>query len=209
MKKTILLFLILSILCIIFSFFHNYFLEIENLEIASISKKLTKEQLAIFNSKDKIFAFENFYLITLKELVSVLTLSTLLLIGFFTFTKKISFLVIINSVIKAKYIFLVSILFEIIYLKFILVDYTLLEINYYSPLSLINFFNYTSLETWFIYPLQTINLFELFFVLFVAYFIKKCSTMSIKETIKIVGLTYVIILLLWLAIVMFLILNNS
>ncbi|WP_445721584.1 hypothetical protein [Flavobacterium sp.] len=209
MKKILLLFFILSFLCIALSFFHNHFLNVESLEMASISKKLTKEQLSTFKSNDKIFVYKNFYLIILKESLNIIIISTLLLIGFLMFTKKINFLLVLEAVIKAKYIFLISIFFEIIYLKFILVDYTLLEINYYAPLSLINFFDYNYIDSWFVYPLQTINLFEVFFVLLVAYFVKKQTAMSMKETTKIVGLTYFIILLLWLAIVMFLILNYS
>lgn len=87
-------------------------------------------------------------------MINILLITFVIQLGFLLLNKKEPFYLIIESVIKAKYVFLISIVFEIISLKLSKNSSELLDINYYSPLSLINFFDYKTLELWFVYPLQ-------------------------------------------------------
>lgn len=208
-RKMLLTFFIYIVLSIFLSYIHYVVLDIETLDINEFNKNLQSSQSNTLDLSKTNFSFSNIYIIAIREIVSTFIIAFLILLGFVLFNKKINFSAVLKAVISAKYIFLLSIIFEIIYLKYILVDYTLLDINYYSPLSLINFFDYTSIDIWFVYPLQTINLFEVFFVLLIAYFVSKNALINFKETLKVVSITYLITMFLWISIVMFLILNNS
>ena len=201
-RNVFLTFLAYILFSILFSHFHYLFLNIETLEKNEYLKDFPKLSRTSFS-------FSNIYIIAIKELISTLLVSLLIFISLTLYNNKIHFLTLLDSIIKAKYIFLISILLEIIYLKYVLIDFTLLDLIHFSPLSLINLFDYSSVELWLIYPLQTINLFEICFVFLITYFINKKTNISKKMSFKIVATSYGSALLLWIYTVILFTLNNS
>ncbi len=209
LKKVLITFFIYIVFSILISYMHYEILNLEILDKGILLKtqKVIENDSSLFNTN--IFSLYNICIIIVKELINILLITFVIQLGFLLLNKKEPFYLIIESVIKAKYVFLISIVFEIISLKLSKNSSELLDINYYSPLSLINFFDYKTLELWFVYPLQNINVFEIIFIFLIAYFIKLKSKMSFYEILKTVGITYFIMMILWFSIVMFIILNNS
>ena len=130
-------------------------------------------------------------------------------IGLFISNRELNFKTIWHVVINAEFIFLLVPIFKIIWFSFFQTNYNLQDLQYFYPLSALNIIGYKGLETWFIYPFQVLNLFELSYIIYLGFQIGKLTNTNTDYGLKIVGLSYVPSLLLWVAIVMFFTLNYS
>jgi hypothetical protein len=81
----------------------------------------------------------------------------------------------------------------------------------FAPLSALQFFDVSTLKLWMKHPLRTVNLFEVVYVLVLAYFLtpllKKGTTFW--QTLGLVGASYGLGLLLWVVALAFLLLQVS
>ena len=77
------------------------------------------------------------------------------------------------------------------------------------PLSLLGTFGSENIVTWLHYPLQTLNLFEVFYILLISWLLSKQWKPDFVESINIVLPSYGIGLLLWMVLVVFLTLQIS
>jgi hypothetical protein len=202
-----LFFLIFS--TIILSYCHHLFLNIDLLQINQFSKTLTKAQIDQVLSLETNNEFLNLIAISLCILAKVILISIIIFIGSFLFHKNFSIKKIILIVVKSEYIFILPILFEIIYFKFINTTASLIEIQNFYPLSAINILGYKGLEPWLIYPLQILNLFEIAYIIYLAYQIGKVTNTNTDTGFKIMMYSYVPTMLLWVCVVMFLTLSMS
>lgn len=84
-------------------------------------------------------------------------------------------------------------------------EVTLQNASGYFPLSALSFIGIENVNAqWAIYPLQTANLFEIFYVLSIAFFLSKRSKNDFLEILSIVFPSYMIGLFLWITLVAFL-----
>ncbi|WP_435356641.1 hypothetical protein [Emticicia sp. SJ17W-69] len=111
--------------------------------------------------------------------------------------------------IKAELVFIVAGLFKILWFLYIRTDYTLLDLQYFSPLSLQNIISIPKSDIWLLYPLQVTNLFEMTYWFVLAWGLKEIIQKNIGESLKIVALSYGSGLIVWVAFIVFLTLNNS
>lgn len=79
----------------------------------------------------------------------------------------------------------------------------------YFPLSMLSFFGTENVVSWLHYPLQTLNLFEVFYVLFISWLLSRQWKADFIESLNIVIPSYGIGLLLWMVLVVFLTLQIS
>lgn len=191
-KKTLFLSIVLFSITIFFVFLHEYFL---------IQPKLVKS-LQNFN-------IDNLYIIPLKIVFTVLSITLISYFVYFSFNLKVTFLKILISIIKAQFVFLLSILFEIFHFKIIQPNNTLNDVSSFSSLSVLSLLNYKDIEPWFIYPLQTLNLFEILFVLLFTYFLTKENQVNFIKNLKTISATYFCLMFLWMVFSVFIVLNNS
>jgi hypothetical protein len=83
-------------------------------------------------------------------------------------------------------------------------NYNLNDLSFFYPLSLINIFNADEIEKIWVYPLQTLNAFHLLYLLLLSYGLNNVSKIAKSDSDKIVLLSYLPGLLLWVTLVMFL-----
>lgn len=209
MKKIILYFILLSIVLILFSYFHFYFLDYKELQSNEFSKILTPQQFSKFKTNSNKFECLNLIKIPINLLVKILCISFMLFVVSFLVNLSLNYKKLLLTVLVAELVFLGPILHEIIYFRFFNSSYTIQEINYFSSLSLLNLIGYRNVEIWFIYPLQIANLFEILYCFVLFYLLVKFNNISKKESLKLVLLGYVPALLLWVSLITFLILNKS
>ena len=76
--------------------------------------------------------------------------------------------------------------------------------NFFYPLSLINLFTQTEVAKYWIYPLQSVNLFQIAYILMLAIGFAKVSSVKREKSDVIVLVTYGSALILWIAFIMFL-----
>ncbi|SUX47785.1 Uncharacterised protein [Chryseobacterium indoltheticum] len=109
----------------------------------------------------------------------------------------------------AEFVFIIAGFYKFVNFHWINPDYTMEDLQTYYPVSLINMREYISTEKWLAYPLQLVNLFELFYWIFLAWGIRELldEKISYIKSFGLIGLTYGIGLLLWVGTVCFLILN--
>jgi len=209
MKNTLLRYGLLSISYIIITEITNEIINLKDLLRNFLIDFLSKDQInSYFEFQDKWHWLNHLY-IPLIILVKTLIIATTLYIGLFIFTKETKFKNSWNVVIKAEFIFILVPIIKIIWFYFFQTSYTLDDIQNFYPLSALNIIGYKDLEAWFIYPFQVLNLFELSYVIYLGFQIGELTNTNTDYGLKIVGLSYVPCLLLWVATVMFFTLNYS
>ncbi|MCZ8169240.1 MAG: hypothetical protein O9297_06095 [Flavobacterium sp.] len=208
-EKTLFRLLLLCLLAIGFTTFHHYILDLKVLEINTLSKKISQNQLDKIVNASQSNEYLNYIVVPINIFVKVVITALLLLFGCTLFNVKIHLKKLIRLTITAEFLFLLPILYEITYFKFIESNHSYIYIQNFSSLSFFNLINNIDVEPWLIYPLQTLNLFELAYIIYLSYQIGCISKTNFNTGLKIVGYSYVPALLLWVAVVMFFTLNNS
>lgn len=117
-------------------------------------------------------------------------IASIIYIGLFFSNRDLKFKTIWDMTLKAEFVFLLLPLFKIIWFYFFQTSYTLEDVQYFYPLSALNIIGYENLEPWYIYPLQTLNLFELGYWLYLGYLIGKEIETDMDKGFKIVASSY-------------------
>tara|TARA_R110000796_G_scaffold88850_6_gene192058 strand:- start:130834 stop:131394 length:561 start_codon:yes stop_codon:yes gene_type:complete len=186
-------------------------MNLNELVYLSLSERFTIEQITEYLNYQKKWEFVGYIILPLILLLKISIISIILDAGCFFFGKEIIYKKIFKIVTKAEFIFLLTIVFKTVWFYFFQQSYTLEDLQYFYPLSFLNIFDYQSLESWFIYPLQTINLFEIAYWIFLAHLLDKELLLHTEEHlgIKIVSSSYGVALLIWVVGIMFFTLNMS
>jgi|GEM_PF-956533 len=144
--------------------------------------------------------------LTLKFLFTSLCIS----IGKMFSEAELEFKIVFKSVTLAEIIFIIAQVIFMIILYLNLDDITLQNASGYFPLSALSLIGIDNINAqWAIYPLQTANLFEVFYVIAIAYLLSRKWKHDFFETINIVIPSYGVGLLLWVTLVAFLALQVS
>lgn len=192
------------------------FLRLDELILNDIYLKLNSKQYSDFVDTQEKWKFLPYFIITILLLIKTTLVASVLYIGTFFYSKiKVTFKQLLKVTINAEFVFLLVAILKIIWFYFFQSNYTLEDFQYFYPLSALNIIGYKGLESYFIYPFQVLNLFELFYILLLGFYVGKL-TYTTKEKgksmdfgLKIVASSYIPALLLWVALVMFFTLNNS
>ncbi|MEO6175532.1 MAG: hypothetical protein ABIP27_10320 [Flavobacterium circumlabens] len=209
MKSTFFRFLVLSIASILIAEIFKKVIHFDDLLYSSISEQLTSKQIKNFIGFQKKWQWIGYVLIPIILLIKTTIIATILYIGFFFFDKDLRFTNLWNIVLKAEFIFLLVPIFKIIWFYFFQTNYNLQDIQNFYPLSALNIVGYKDLETWFVYPFQTLNLFELVYIIYLGYQIGQLTSTNTDRGLKLVAYSYVPALLLWVVTIMFFTLNYS
>lgn len=206
---SLLYFIILCGLMFFLAEYTKYLLNINNLIYADFSEKFTGNVLESVFQQTRNWQLIGYILLPILLFVKTQIIAGILGIGAFLFNKKISHGRLWNIVLKAEFLFLLVGVLKIIWFYFFRTNYTLEDIEYFYPLSMLNIVGYKNVEPWYIYPLQTLNVFEMFYWIILALLIDKELEIKDNIGIKIVASSYGPALFLWVVGVMFFTLNIS
>lgn len=209
MKYLFFKYLILSILFILIAEIFKRTIHFDDLLYNSLSERLTSKQIENFIGFQKKWQWIGYVAIPVILLIKTILIATILYIGLFFSDRDLKFSDLWNLVIKAEFIFLLVPVFKIIWFYFFQTNYSLKDIQNFYPLSALNIVGYEGLELWFIYPFQILNLFELTYVIYLGYQVGQLTNTNTAKGLKIVGYSYVHILLLWVVTIMFFTRNYS
>ena len=106
-------------------------------------------------------------------------------------------------VIASDIIFLLAGMTKFFWFYIFAGNYDLNDINFFYPLSLINLFKAAEVEKIWIYPMQTVNLFHIVYLLLLSYGLNNVCKIEKYDSDKIVLLSYLPGLVLWLTLIMF------
>lgn len=204
------LFFLLSISLVVTSELVKMILNLDKLIVFYLSERMSSENLKNYLEFQIKWKYTGFLIFPILVLFKTVIISSILNMGvFFHSNTPIKFKIILNVVLKAEFVFLLFPVFKLIWFCFFQINYTLEDIQYFYPFSALNIIGYKGLEPWLIYPLQTLNVFELAYIIILSYQIGTVTKTNADTGLKIVASSYVPALLLWVTIVMFFTLNFS
>lgn len=210
MKRIYIKWVLLSFLLILLQQFTYYLLNIRQLTYNSYVEKLTNEQInQIFDIQDKWRIVGYFFVFILLLIKTLLITGVLQMGSFFYDENSIPFKQMWDIVLKTEYVFLPVPILKLIWFYFFQTNYNFQDVLYFYPLSALNIVSYKDLYLWYIYPIQTFNLFELLYIIYLGHQISNITKTNFDKGISLVLYTYVPFLVLWIAIVMFFTLNLS
>jgi hypothetical protein len=172
----------------------------------SYSEQLTYERsLKLFEDLKKLswinYAFSPIILLIKFSLISLVIYIGIILSNIQT---KISLGSVFKVVIASELIFVTVGFVKFFWFYLFAGNYDLNDLGFFYPLSLINFFNRGEVSRIWILPMQTVNLFQLFYIISISYGLNKVCFVNKPDSEKIVLLSYIPALVLWIALIMFL-----
>jgi len=201
--------IVISIIVILLTETTNEILDINALLYNSFAEQFTKSQIENFFLLQKKWKYISYVGVPIYLMLKTSVIASIIYIGLFFSNRDLKFKTIWDMTLKAEFVFLLLPLFKIIWFYFFQTSYTLEDVQYFYPLSALNIIGYENLEPWYIYPLQTLNLFELGYWLYLGYLIGKEIETDMDKGFKIVASSYGPALLLWVVTIMFFTLNYS
>lgn len=192
-----------------------------NVVIAVVSQLTLIDETVFFNSYSEQLTYDRAielfqemrsfswiaYAITFVMLILKFTsVSILIFIGVFfaDLQREITLGNVFKVVIISELIFIAASVVKIVWFIFFVSSYTLEDLSFFYPLSLINLFTESEVASYWVYPLQTVNLFQVLYVLMLAYGLGGVGGVRRQSTDKVVLSTYIPGLAIWIAVVMFL-----
>jgi hypothetical protein len=206
------LFLLLIIASSSMAFLSSYLLISENLYFNTFAEQLNYEQIESIINQGKKWEWISYAILPILISIKLTFVASCLSIGLYFSTNRFLFKSALYVALLAEFVFLIPSLLKILWFSIIQTDFSLKDLQFFFPLSALNFFDYTTLQPWLIYPLQLLNVFELLYWLLLAEGLSKLifSTkdelhyeMSFSQSFGIVAASYGTGLLLWVAVVMF------
>jgi hypothetical protein len=170
------------------------------------SEQLTYDRAMEVFSKMKSFAWVSYVITPVLMLIKFSAISVLLYIGVFfsDLHKEITIGKIFKVVTVSELVFIAASITKLLWFIFFAGNYTLDDMTFFYPMSLINLFNRAEVANYWIYPLQTVNIFQLIYVLILALGLSRISSLKKEVADRVVLGTYVPAIAIWIALIMFL-----
>jgi hypothetical protein len=170
------------------------------------SEQLTYERSMELFIIMKSYSWAGYLLGPLVLTIKFSVVSLVIYIGVFfsDMQKEITLGKVFTVVIACEVVFVLASIIKLLWFIFFAGNYTLNDLNFFYPLSLVNLFQKSEVAPYWIYPLQSVNLFQLAYILLLAAGLAKVSSVNMDKTNKIVLITYVPAIVVWVAFVLFL-----
>lgn len=197
-----------SIICcasIVLTYLLRTYIITDGIYFESLAERLSHDQITDFIQTAKAWEWVAYTMTPVLLSIKCITVALCISTGMFLLNNRFDFGRTLGVVVIAEFIFLIPAAIKLIWFLFIQTSYSLNDVQYFSALSMLHFFDITLLEVWLIYPLQVLNIFELFYWVTLAYLISlKFVGMDITQSMKIVVFSYCSSLAVWVGTVMFL-----
>ena len=170
------------------------------------SEQLTYERSMELFSMMKSYSWTGYLLGPLVLIIKFSVVSLVIYIGVFLndMQKEISLGKVFTVVIACEVVFVLASIIKLLWFIFFAGNYTLNDLSFFYPLSLINLFRQPEVASYWVYPLQTVNLFQLVYVVMLAAGLAKISSVKRDATDKIILITYVPAIFIWIVFIIFL-----
>lgn len=202
-------FIILSFLSLFIAELSKYLLDINSLLYESLSHQFARELIDEAFGSIRRWQLIGYVLIPFLLFLKSHLIAGVLGIGTFLFDKDVSHKKLWKIALIGEFIFLIPALLKLLWFYYFKTDYSLFDLETFYSLSLLNLFDIEQLPPWFLYPLQTINLFELLFIVTLSFLLDRTIGDRSYSGIKIVTGSYLPALVIWVAMVMFFIINQA
>jgi hypothetical protein len=177
----------------------------------TFSEQLSYERsLELFKNLEKLswigYAFIPIVLFIKFSLISIIIYTG---VFFCDLHEKISFRDVFGVVIASEIVFILASLIKFLWFSFFAGNYDLNDVNFFFPLSLSNLFSRSEVDKIWIFPLQSLNLFQVIYILLLSYGLYVQTGISQTKIEKAVWVSYLPGMVIWIALIMFLSIGSS
>lgn len=200
-KKIIIVILLIFIVFFALNYLSYYtiykYRAIDSLELRNYSKDKID-----FLLSNRSFAINDFFNISILYIINIVCATVIIYFGSILFNIKLYFKQALYCVVIAMFVFVIQYIAEFMWLWLVQPDYTSFELMGFTLFSVLQFFDINTLPSYLIYCFQTINLWEMLFVLALAYNLSIVVHKPFGKTLSFTLLTYGVALLFWILIIM-------
>lgn len=201
-------FLFISLLYILFSVLLNEFIIKDDLYYQTLGEQLARERIKEFLEFKHKWDWIAYLIIPVILFFKFLFVALCLETGSIFQGYKTSFKQMFHIAMFSELVFLFAQMLKTVVISLAKLE-DLNELQYIASFSLLNIIKNKNIDPWYIYPLQTINIFEIIYWLFLALLLKTILQKEYPSMIKFVLSTYGIGLLILIVVVMFINVNFS
>lgn len=174
----------------------EYFLDVLNISFAY--------ELVEFRNK---WDWLNYLLMPIIFILKFILISGWILSGTILYGYKLSFKSIYNAVLVSEFVWLIPSIILVIWFGLFDSDYSFTDVQYFRPMSLLSLFSISSLDNWLIIPLQSINIFQVLYLLVLTFILKDTLNKGFKETLTFTFPVYLSAVLSWIIFITFININ--
>jgi hypothetical protein len=135
---------------------------------------------------------------------SLISLAIYIGVVFYNVQKKVSLGSVFKIVMASDIVFVLVGIVKFIWFYLFAGNYDINDMQFFYPLSLINLFSRSEISKIWIFPMQTVNLFHVSYILLISWGLNKVHLIGKSDSDKIVLLSYLPSLVLWVVLIMFL-----
>lgn len=201
-----------SIICVVYilqTYVSNTYFFTDQFYYRSFSDQLTFQTVDTFLNMQKEYGWVGYVFTPLIIALKIFSAALCISIGAVLSNIEFKFRTIFKAALLAEVVFILGQIIYLINVSFHLDTLTLETASNYYPLTILSYFGTQNVVDWLQYPLQTLNLFEVFYMAAIAWLLAKQWKQDFIESLVVVLPSYVTGLVLWLALVTFLTLQVS
>jgi hypothetical protein len=175
------------------------------------SEQLTYERSLKLFEELKSLSWISYVFTPIILLIKFSIISLVIYIGIVLYNvqSKITLGSVFKIVMASEAIFVMAGIIKLCWFYFFAGNYDLNDLGFFYPLSLINFFNRSELSKIWVFPFQSINVFHILYILSISYGLNRICLIEKAASDKIVLLSYIPALVLWIVFIMFLTIDVS
>jgi len=209
MKNNYWFLLILLLMYFIINVFDQVFIFTDDFLYRNLSDELSESVIEGLVTSENRFGWISFAILPFIILLKILFTTFCVTTGAIFADTEFSIAKIFQVVIYSEFIFLISQKVYSLNLFFNRDVLTFENAGNFFPLSMLSFFEVENVVPWLHYPIQTLNLFEVAYVLCISWLLSKQWKPDFIESLNIVIPSYGLGLLVWMVLVVFLTLQVS
>lgn len=157
----------------------------------------------LINTRDK-WSWIPYVLVPVFYLLKFLLVVICIAAGAFLFNVQVDLKTLFKIALVSEFVLILPVVIKLFWFALIDTGYNLNDLQYFSPLSALNFFDASKLEAWQIYPLNLLNVFEIAYIFTLAYLLCGAIDTNFSKSLRLVFSSYGAGLLIWSIFVAFL-----
>ena len=198
------LFAILCCLLLGSAFFSKEVLVSDEIYLNSLGDQMGVDRAKAMLQLQQKWEWAGYALVPVLYLLKLTLIALCLNVGTLLFNFKVPFRQLFRVALLAEVVFLIPVVLKLLWFLLVQTSFTLDDLQYFYPLSALNFFEPGSVAQWWVYPLQLANVFEVAYWLLLAYGLHRLLKTHYDQALTLVLASYLPGLLLWVTLVTFL-----
>lgn len=196
-------FLTFCIFIVALGLLQQWLLLTDNLYYTLYGEQLAAERIAEIISFQKEWGWVGYLLVPVIYSIKFTLVAGTVGVGLLLAGVRFSFRRLFHAAMLAEAVFLIPAVLKLLWFLFVRTDYDFQDLQYFYPFSLLALFDVRSLNPLLLYPLQLFNVFEVLYVLALAWLLRSELNTVFKQRLAMVVRSYLPGLVLWVVLVLF------